>query len=391
MNGASESKSELIQLVSIFIVASVFLFGLGFLKLAVPSFISIFTDLFALIAAVRAASSLSKMLINIPTSEILRRHGRRIILIIGLLVHGIGIFLLTFATNILYIAFCGIISGLGLGIYATSITTIIGDATTKEIRGKAFGIYSTLSFSGSVVGPIIGGLLGYLGLRYLIAMGAGMSMLAVLISIPLLQESKRIEDSKKPRISRTAYSSLLQRADLDTIYFVSFYEPAFVSGVVLTILPVFAYKELGLTEAGFMLSAFFFADMLLGFPAGVISDKFGGRINLVVGTVIAGLASIGLVYTTSFEMLLLNIALFGAGVGFFCPILPALVINMTSAGEKERAIGLLRTIQDLGFMIGPIVFGLAADLLGVRWAMSIGTAPYFIATLLALKKLKLSI
>ena len=75
--------------------------------------------------------------------------------------------------------------------------------------------------------------------------------------------------------------------------------------------------ELGIdnSQLGFIVSAMYFAMMLVSVPSGFLVDRYGARVMLMISVSLVGLATLVLSLSSSYTILFLVAALGGAGYG----------------------------------------------------------------------------
>jgi predicted MFS family arabinose efflux permease len=75
----------------------------------------------------------------------------------------------------------------------------------------------------------------------------------------------------------------------------------------------------------------------------------------------------GMIYFSHTNLFLgLAGVVWGVGVGILYPHLSAMVVQGTSAQEKGKVLSLFASSVDLGFALGPLIFGWVSDTLGLR-------------------------
>jgi MFS transporter, FSR family, fosmidomycin resistance protein len=130
-----------------------------------------------------------------------------------------------------------------------------------------------------------------------------------------------------------------------------------LSDVSYVLLPLLAQAfGLNLTQVGAIRTAHRVAMAAFQLPAGFIAERFGERNLLALGTLLAGLAFIGLGFANGYWMIL--IALFFAGMGSAVQHpLSSTIISHTYPGEGRRtALGTYNFAGDVGkFVFGGIV------------------------------------
>jgi MFS transporter, DHA1 family, tetracycline resistance protein len=119
--------------------------------------------------------------------QLVKRFGERSLLIVGLIMLGAGLALLSFSTQLaLLLIALGILSA-GDGMVSPTISALLSFASPSEAQGETLGFAQGIAGLGRVIGPLIAGTIYALGgptSPFLI--GAGLVLLAALIAIPTL-------------------------------------------------------------------------------------------------------------------------------------------------------------------------------------------------------------
>jgi MFS family permease len=83
--------------------------------------------------------------------------GRRLLLLIGVVVFGLGSFMSGAAGSIEWLIFSRGLQGIGGGIITANAFTIVGDLFVARERGKWQGLIGAVFGISSLVGPLLGG------------------------------------------------------------------------------------------------------------------------------------------------------------------------------------------------------------------------------------------
>ena len=159
--------------------------------------------------------------------------------------------------------------------------------------------------------------------------------------------------------------------------------------LIITFLPLYASSIIMMSKLQVgILSASISGTQLVSMPAlGWLSDRFGRKRTAVISYTIAGL--LFLLYflaKTIYQVFLVSIAVGVSLSGLF--LLLALVPTVASSGTYGKVIGTYGSCEDLGIIIGPIIYGFVwssygpiymfavcslAQLLGAFLVLGIGT------------------
>jgi MFS family permease len=148
------------------------------------------------------------------------------------------------------------------------------------------------------------------------------------------------------------------------------------NGVIAVILPLITTSlGLSLAQAGALASTRTLMAGVASFPSGFLAD-LARRRNLLLGLCIGmiGLGCLGLSAASSFPVLLIFMALAGAGGGGFHPQ----SLSILSAAYREKrafALGVHDSSANLGEVVGPLALGLLITFVDWRTALQIWAIP----------------
>ena len=148
-------------------------------------------------------------------------------------------------------------------------------------------------------------------------------------------------------------------------------------GLVIPVIPQIK-DEMNFSGAtmGMMISIFAILQLLASPISGILSDKIGRKKLIVLGMIIFSISELLFGLAQSINIFYLSRGLGGIAAALIMPSVTAFVADMTTVGERSRAMGLVSAAISGGFIIGPGVGGLLAYF-GTR-------APFFGASLLGL-------
>jgi len=149
-------------------------------------------------------------------------------------------------------------------------------------------------------------------------------------------------------------------------------------GSLLPTLPLYV-QYIGGTkqQIGFVIGAFAIG-LLLSRPwLGTMADTKSRKLVLMLGSLIAEIASIAYLFTHSIPFLLLIRAFHGISVAAFTSGYSALVTDLSPEGRKGELIGYMSLVNPIGFAIGPALGGYVQSWLGYNYL-------FFMSAILAL-------
>jgi MFS family permease len=99
--------------------------------------------------------------------------------------------------------------------------------------------------------------------------------------------------------------------------------------------------------------------IILQYPMGKLSDKYGRYPQLILGSAIYGviLSTLGFFGSFGFTYLILVLLLLGLFSGVTAPAAMALIGDTVGKEDSAMAMGFFNFLGNIGMVIGPIVFG----------------------------------
>jgi MFS family permease len=143
-------------------------------------------------------------------------------------------------------------------------------------------------------------------------------------------------------------------------------------GLVIPVLPLFARAfDVGLFAVTAVVSVFAGVRLVSNLYTGALTDRFGTRSAIGWGAVIVALSSLLIATAGSYGQLLAYRAAGGFGSALFFNALLTHVVGLVGPERRGRAVGGLQGAFLFGISFGPVVGGLLAEPLGLRWPFAI--------------------
>jgi MFS transporter, DHA1 family, multidrug resistance protein len=330
-----------------------------------------------------AVYGLARFAVAAPSGQLADRLGRRPTLAIGGLVTALGNLWCAVATGYPEFIVARFIAGAGAGLILTTGQVILADITTPERRGRVIAIYQGTFIFAVGIGPFPGGLLAdHLGLAapfaaYAIA-GFGASALAWFA----VAETRALAHARQHGIAATPYASQLRllfaKPGYTLVCIVSLMNAVARTGGLFAIIPILGNQRLGLTvtEIGFGLALGTVVGLLVAYPSGVLVDYFGRKAVIVPTTVLSGASMLLFCFAPSYAWFIGACVVWGlaSSIGSAAPA--SYAADSAPPGMNATTMSMFRMIGDAGYVIGPLLLGLIADL------YSADAALYFAAALL---------
>lgn len=112
------------------------------------------------------------------------------------------------------------------------------------------------------------------------------------------------------------------------------------------------------SQIGWVMVCFGAGSLLGTFVSGKLSDKFGAYKIMIFSLFTSGLLFITLQFVASFELMCFSIFLLTTIADMFRPAMLVTVNNYVKKDTRVKALALVRTATNLGFVFGPVLGGI---------------------------------
>ncbi len=261
---------------------------------------------------------------------------------------------------------------------------------SAESPGKSIGLFASLWWSsfmlGQVIGPVVGSFVAQTwSFQSSFYASAILSIALAFFALCLFPKHKELRRKNDGTNLVSGLRSVLGLRSV-RLLFLSTVLIFIGRSLVITFLPLYASSVIGMStlQVG-ILVALVSALELVSMPAlGWLSDRFGLKHTAVLSYGFS--ATLLLLYflaKTIYQVFLISIAL-GIGLsGLF--LLLALMRTVTPSGTYGRAMGAYGSCEDLGIMIGPIIYGFVWSAYGPVYIFFVGCLVQLFAAFLILR------
>lgn len=288
------------------------------------------------------------------------RFGRRPVLLIALTGLGLDYIILALAPTIAWVVVGRIVAGI-LGATMSTANAYMADVTPKDKRAAAFGMIGAAFGVGFIIGPLAGGVLGAIDLRYPFYLAAALSLLSVIFGYFVLPESL---PQKKRRALRwreaNPLGALMQIRQYDSILMLilALFLVALSQAGLQAIWVLWSDAQLGWTivEAGYSLAVVGITTVIVqGWLVGIIVPRFGERRVMFFGFFISAIMSFALPFVTVGWLVYVGIVFHFIGWGSASPALQGLMSKLVPENQQGLLQGTLTSINSIGMIIGPLM------------------------------------
>lgn len=303
------------------------------------------------------------------------RFGRKPMLIRAAVGMAVVMSLIGVAHNVYELVALRLVAGL-VGGYASASTVMVGTQAPRERAGWALGILSTGALAGSLIGPLVGGLLPeWIGIRGTFFAGGAMISLAALLTVFVVKEDFRPASDVKRGTSRGAGpTAAAPRRTNHAVVAALLVTAMMVLLANMSIEPIITVYigSLGVEAdhltriAGVVMACSALGSMLTAARLGALADRIGSW-NVIVGClVLTGLAMLPQAFVTHWWQLAGLRMLMGMTLAGLLPSIGKLMRQSVDEHTTGQMLATLQSAQFSGQVIGPLAGGLIGVHLGLH-------------------------
>lgn len=296
------------------------------------------------------------------------RYGGKKILMISAMGMGLSILLIGFAQSVWQLFMLRFFMGFFAGFIPMS-QAFISTQTPKEIAGRVLGTLQTGSITGSLFGPMLGGVLadtfGYAATFKWTSLSIFISALLVIATKEFRMEVKK--GAKSHYTSKEVIQHIIRNPVLLTVLLISsLVQIAHFS--IQPILSLFVGKLHGTANialySGIAFSAAGLGNLMMSRKWGKIADKVGYIKVLVILLFLAGIVYLpGAMVTSLWQLVIIRFVL-GVAIGGIIPVRIAYIRQEAPLAMQGEVLGYNNSLRFLGNIIGPMLGGFLSGYLG---------------------------
>jgi MFS transporter, DHA1 family, multidrug resistance protein len=334
-----------------------------------------------------AVYGLARFLVAVPAGRLADRLGRRSALAWGGLLSALGNLLCALAPTFATFVAARFVAGAGAALVLTTGLIVIADISVPANRGRMMSVYQGVFIFAVGIGPLPGGLLAdRWGLAAPFLAYAVTSVLATAVAwlaIPETRAGRQADAASAEAPFADQLRAVVAHRGFLLVSLIAFVNAVARTGALFNIVPILARDRLALgpDRIGFGLALASVVGLALAYPAGVLVDRYGRKIIIAPATILSGLSLTMYLLAPSYGWFLAACAVWSIAMGISGAAPAAYAADAAPAGMNAAALGSYRMLADLGYVIGPIALGLAADLAGVDATLA-ATAALLVAVAL---------
>ncbi len=307
--------------------------------------------------------------------------GRKLFLCFGLFFYTLLSLSYTLVGNIGHLIIIRFVQGIAGALVFPISMAYVGDLAPENEEGKWMGYANAAFFSGYGIGPLLGGVIGeYWGRNFSFYTMGGFCLLALLITIPFLPESRirKAKERLKFSLKEIGASGIVRGV------FTYRLVQAMARASLSTFLPLFVADRAGLGPAltGVLLAVNMLSITLLTAPAGtLVADRFNRRGIIVFGNLLY-MASLALIpMATNFWFQILLCVPRGIGGAISMTAASALTVEEGRKFGMGSTMSILMMAMGIGMAVGPVAAGAIFDWLNINSAFYFAAVVSFVGTI----------
>ncbi|MGH2739042.1 MAG: MFS transporter [Actinomycetota bacterium] len=400
---SSSLRDVLSEPAVVVVIGAVFVIMLGFglIVPVLPLYARSFGVGKAEVGLLMTSFAVMRLVFDLVAGPMVERWGERLTASAGAAIVGVSAGLSAIAPNFPMLVVFRSIGGAGSSImFAAALNHLIHTVPANRMA-RTMSLYYSAFLLGTLLGQPIGGVIAEVfGLASPLVFYAGACVVSTVLIFryftdrpgrtrgyaPATREEVLAETETPLRAAWGRVRGLLSgRAFLIALAAnaVGFWA---LGAVRLTLVPLFAKEEVGLSESGIgaVLGVAALAQFAVMWKAGSLADSLGRRPLLAPALAAMGLGIGAVGWATQTPLLLAALVAVGLATAFVGVVPAAVVADVAPRSVSATAVGVYRFAGDVGFVLGPLVGGLVADVAGFRPAFVVIAVPLLAASLLAL-------
>ncbi len=296
---------------------------------------------------------LTQGLLQIPFGLLSDKFGRKLMIVIGLLLFAIGSVVAAYSTSISGVIFGRALQG--AGAVGSVILAMLADLTSEESRTKSMAVVG-ITIGGSflialVIGPIIASFVGVTGLFWLMA---ALGVVGIAIIIFLVPTPPQLEVHRDAETVPSVFGAVLRNRALLRLDIGIFALHAMLTAMFLVVPGLLRVTLDTAPENDWLvyLPVLLVSVVIMGVALGFERRQRGQGIFL--GAILALAASNALIIVGGGSAVLLIVALviFFSAFNILEATLPSLVSKTAPAAHKGTALGVYSSLQFIGIFVG---------------------------------------
>ena len=357
--------------------------GFGALIPVLPLYAQAFGVPASAIGSTIAIYGLARLFVALPGGRVCDRYGRRPAMALGGALSCLGNLWCALAHSFPEFLMARFIAGAGAGLVLTVGSVVLADISVPERRGRMMATYQGVFLFAVGIGPFPGGLLAE---RFGLAAPFGVYALAAAIAAAVawfaVPETRHFStDGQAPATARrlplrAQLRLLAANTGFLLVSLLGLANAIVRTGGLFNVVPVIGAVKLGLGAgqigSGFALGSVL--GLLASYPAGALADRYGRKPIIVPSALLTGVSLLAFCVAPSYGWFVAACVVWGVASAVNGAAPAAYAADNAPPGMNASAMGSYRMLADIGYVVGPIGFGLMVDLASPETSLFVGAA-----------------
>ncbi len=293
-------------------------------------------------------------------------HGRKGILLLGLLIFFITALSFNYASTLVLLFFFRFIQGFGWGYANTATGTIAADVVPKSRLAEGMGYFAlSMSIAMSVAPAVSLFLVKEYGYNLMFIVSSAVVLLAIVLA-SLIRHQTVIKEATK--VKKVLFEKAALRPSLVILLVTMNYSS------VVTFLAMYG-QSLKIADIGLFFTVFAICIIVLRPILGPLADRRGYDLVIIPGLLLMGVTTMILWKAQTLPAFVLAGIIFGIGFGAVQPTLQAMSVLIVTPERRGAATGTYLTFFDIGVGAGSVLWGWVAHSVGYSTMYLLATLP----------------
>ena len=319
------------------------------------------------------------------------RYGRKKNLVRALLCTGVTLALTGLSTNVYQLMAFRLVGGLMSGIPPTAMALVASQAPRAK-TSFCMGLLQMAIYTGTTVGPLIGGFLtGMIGFQNsFYAAGGMLGLIGLVVMVMVKEEFQRPEEltAATPLSQfRLFFEAVTTREVLGVlgVLFMLQFSPMIMFPVLPLFLEEIAGSNISAVYSGIAFSVMGLTSAVSALFMARGGEKIGLKNLIVICAALSGLFYLPMLLVNAPYQVIILMGIFGLFSGAMLGSTSALLGLAVPREQHGRAFGASQSAFSIAIALGPVIGGVFASGLGLRYVFLVSAVVFFIVAFISMR------